>query len=53
MIAVTLLKLLPTAVPGLVPGVLACATVGAMVGWRVGPVPLMAMGAAIGAMGLL
>jgi uncharacterized membrane protein len=31
-----------------VPGVLALATVGAMVGWRVGPVPLMAVGAAIG-----
>ena len=48
MIAVALLKLLPTAVPGLFPGVLALATVGAMVGWRVGPVPLMAGGAAIG-----
>jgi len=53
MIAVTLLKVLPTAVSGLFPGVLALATVGAMVGWRVGPVPLMAVGAAIGAMGLL
>jgi len=53
MIAVTLLKLVPTAVPGLFPAVLALATVGAMVGWRVGPVPLMALGAALGALGLL
>jgi len=53
MIAVTLLKLLPTAVPGLFPGVLALATVGAMVGWRVGPIPLMAVGAALGVMGRL
>src|SRR5712691_1997245 len=53
MIAVTLLKVLPTAVSGLFPGVLALATVGAMVRWRVGPVPLMAVGAAIGAIGLL
>jgi chromate transporter len=53
MIAVALLKLLPTAVSGLFPGVLALATVGAMLGWRVGPVPLMAVRAAIGAMGLL
>jgi chromate transporter len=48
MIAVTLLKLLPTAVPGVFPGVLVLATVAAMVGWRVGPVPLMALGAALG-----
>jgi chromate transporter len=53
MIAVALLKLLPTAVSGFVPGVLALATVGAMVGWRVGPIPLMAVGAAIGAIGVL
>src|SRR2546426_1127341 len=53
MIAVTLLKVLPTAVSGLFPGVLALATVGAMVGWRVGPIPLMAVGAAIGVMGRL
>jgi chromate transporter len=53
MITVALLKVLPTAVAGLVPGVLALATVGAMVIWRVGPVPLMAVGAAIGAMGQL
>ena len=53
MIAVTLLKVLPTAVSGLFPGVLALATVGAMVGWRVGPIPLMAVGAAIGVMELL
>ena len=53
MIAVTLLKLVPTAVPGLFPAVLAFATVGAMVGWRVGPIPLMAVGAAIGVMGRL
>src|SRR5713226_3011682 len=53
MIAVTLLKLLPTAVSGIFPGVLALVTVGAMVGWHVGPVPLMAVGAAIGAMGQL
>src|SRR5713101_769424 len=53
LIAVTLLKVRPTAVSGLFPGVLALATVGAMVGWRVGPVPLMAVGAAIGAIGLL
>jgi chromate transporter len=53
MITVALLKVLPTAVSGLVPGVLALATVGAMVVWRVGPVPLMAVGAAVGAMGML
>ena len=53
MIAVALLKVLPTAISGLFPGVLALATVGAMVKWRVGPVPLMAVGAAIGAIGLL
>jgi chromate transporter len=53
MIAVALLKVLPTAVSGLFPGVLALATVGAMVGWRVSPVPLMAVGAALGAMGWL
>jgi chromate transporter len=53
MIAVTLLKLVPTAVPGLFPAVLALATVGAMVGWRVGPVPLMAVGAALGVLGRL
>ena len=53
MIAVALLKVLPTAVSGLFPGVLALATVGAMVGWRVGPVPLMAVGAALGALGWL
>src|SRR6266849_5304434 len=53
MIAVTLLKLLPAAVSGLYPAVLALATVGAMVGWRVGPVPLMVVGAALGAMGRL
>jgi len=44
---------LPTAVAGLVPGVLALATVGAMVLWRVGPVPLMAVGATVGAIGML
>jgi chromate transporter len=53
MITVALLKVLPTAVSGLVPGVLALATVGAMVVWRVGPVPLMAVGAAVGAIGML
>jgi len=53
MIAVAMLKVLPTAVSGLVPGVLALATVGAMVLWRVGPVPLMAVGAALGALGWL
>jgi chromate transporter len=53
MIAVALLKVLPTAISGLLPGGLALATVGAMVKWRVGPVPLMAVGAAIGAIGLL
>ena len=53
MIAVALLKVLPTAVAGLLPGVLALATVGAMVLGRVGPVPLMAVGATVGAMGML
>src|SRR5262249_53463298 len=53
MIAVAVLKVLPTAVAGLGPGVLALATVGAMVIWRVGPVPLMALGAALGALGWL
>src|SRR6516165_653034 len=53
MITVALLKVLPTAVAGLVPGVLVLATVGAMVLWRVGPVPLMAVGAAVGALGML
>jgi hypothetical protein len=38
---------------GLVPGVLALATVGAMVRGCVGPVPLMAVGAALGALGWL
>jgi chromate transporter len=51
MIAVAMLKVLPTAVSGLFPGVLALATVGAMLGWRVGPVPLMAVGATVGALG--
>jgi len=53
MIAVALLKVLPTAIAGLIPGVLALATVGAMVLGRVGPVPLMAVGAALGALGWL
>src|SRR2546428_8107610 len=53
MIAVALLKVLPTAVAGLFPGVLALATVGAMVIWRVGPVPLMAVGATLGTLGWL
>src|SRR5215831_2924378 len=53
MIAVAMLKVLPTAVSGLVPGVLALATVGAMVRGRVGPVPLMAVGAVLGVLGWL
>jgi chromate transporter len=48
MLAVTLIRMLPTAVPGLLPGMLALATVVVMLGWRVGPFPLMAMGGILG-----
>jgi chromate transport protein ChrA len=48
MIAVTLLRMLPAAIPGLIPGVLALATVVAMIGRRVGPLPLMVVGATVG-----
>jgi chromate transporter len=48
MIAVTLLRMLPAAIPGLIPGVLVLATVVAMIGRRVGPLPLMVVGATVG-----
>jgi chromate transporter len=48
MLAVTLIRMLPTAVPGLLPGILALATVVVMLGWRVGPFPLMAVGGILG-----
>jgi chromate transporter len=48
MIAVTLIRMLPTAVPGLLSGGLALVTITAMVGWGLGPVPLIAVGALIG-----
>src|SRR5262249_18789891 len=53
MITLALLKVLPTTASGLLPPRLPLATPGAMVVWRVGPVPLMAVGAAVGAMGML
>ena len=49
MIAVALLEMLPHAVPDAVTGLVTLATVGAMLAWRVGPLPLMAVGGALGA----
>lgn len=49
MTAVALLRMLPTAVPGLVPAALALATVVAMLAWRVSPILLLVVGGAIGA----
>lgn len=48
MIAVTLIRMLPAAVPGLLPVMLACTTVAAMEGWGVGPFPLMLVGGMLG-----
>ncbi len=48
MTAVALLRMLPTAVPGVVPAALALGTVVVMLAWRVSPLPLLAVGGVIG-----
>jgi chromate transporter len=49
MIAAALVQMLPKAVPDLATAVMALATIVAMLAWRVGPLPLMAGGGALGA----
>jgi hypothetical protein len=46
--AVAVLWMVPYAIPNLLAGALAVGTVGALVLWRLSPLPLMAGGAAIG-----
>jgi len=48
MIGVALLQMLPQAVPDLVTGLLTLATVVTMTAWRLGPLPLMTAGGAVG-----
>jgi chromate transporter len=48
MIAVALLGMLPHAVPDVVTALVTLATVLAMIAWRLGPLPLMAIGGALG-----
>ncbi len=48
MTAVALIQMVPTAVPSVFTGALALATIVAMLVWRVGPLPLMAVGVAMG-----
>lgn len=48
MIAVALLEMLPHAVPDLNTGLMAFATVVAMIAWRLGPLSLMTAGGAVG-----
>jgi len=45
---VALLQMLPQAVPDLVTGLLTLATVVTMTAWRLGPLPLMTAGGAVG-----
>ena len=49
MIVVALLQMLPHALPDVITGLVTLATVVAMVAWRLGPLPLMAVGGAVGA----
>jgi hypothetical protein len=46
--AVAVLRMVPYAIPDLLTGALAVGTVGALVLWRLSPLPLMAGGAALG-----
>lgn len=49
MIAVALLEMSPHAVPDVATGLMTLATVLAMIAWRLGPLPLMTLGGAVGA----
>ena len=49
MIAVTLLQMLPQAVPDIITGCMTVATIVAIIAWRLSPLRLMAVGGAIGA----
>ncbi len=49
MIAVALLEMSPHAVPDVATGLITLATVLAMIAWRLGPLPLMTLGGAVGA----
>lgn len=48
MIALALAQMLPHAVPDVLTGLVAVVTVVAMLMWRLGPLPLMAAGGALG-----
>lgn len=48
-IAVTLLQMLPGAVPDVTTGMLMVATIAAIVVWRLAPLPLMMAGGMVGA----
>jgi len=48
MAAVAVIRMVPHAIPGVIPGFLAVSTMAAMGRWRLSPIPLMLGGAAVG-----